>query len=183
MKRIIIDIDNTLWDLSPELWAHLLPYNRRMPPPSKWDHWDFWEGHVSMRDLLRALREVHDRQDIYPPYPESRPFLRSLKERGFHITIASHRDKSTMEPTVKWLNKHELAYDEIHLTRDKTVLFGGSVAIVDDSPVTLDKAAKAGILRAGLLEPWNAGTGHPLFESLPEVLEYLSARIRPGRNG
>jgi hypothetical protein len=46
---------------------------------------------------------------------------------------------------------------------DKSVLFDSCLAIVDDSPATLDKAAQAGILCAGLREPWNAGTGHPLF--------------------
>ncbi len=182
MKKIIVDIDNTLWDLSPELWTHLIPYNRRIPSPAHWNDWDFWEEHVPLRDLLRALRKVHDQQDLYLPYPESRAFLKGLKERGFNILIASHRDKDTLDPTLRWLKKHDLPYDEVHLTGDKTVLFDRSVAIVDDSPVTLEKAAEAGIVHAGLLAPWNAGTGHPLFKTLPEVLEYIDSRIPPSRN-
>jgi hypothetical protein len=60
---------------------------------------------------------------------------------------------------------------------DKSVLFHKSWAIIDDSPVTLEKAAQAGILHAGLLTPWNANTSHPLFKTLPEILEYLDSHI------
>jgi len=181
MKKIIVDIDNTLWDLSPVLWEQLKSFNPDMPPPARWNHWDFWEGLVPLRDLFRALKIVHDHQDIYPPYPEAKPFLDALKARGYHILIASHREKGTYNPTVRWLDRHRLAYDEVHLMRDKSVLFDSCLAIVDDSPVTLEKAAQAGILRAGLREPWNVGTGHPLFSSLYEILDYLDAHIPPGR--
>ena len=74
------------------------------------------------------------------------------------------------------------AYNEVHLMSDKSTLFDSCLAIVDDSPVTLEKAAQAGILRAGLREPWNAGTGHPLFSSLYEILDYLDAHIPPGKD-
>ncbi len=180
MKKIIIDIDNTLWDLSRVLWEQLKSFNPEMPPPSQWNHWDFWEGRVSFPELLRALKIVHDHQDMYPPYADSKPFLEGLKDRGYYILIASHREKGTYQPTVRWLDKHRLAYDEVHLMKDKSVLFDQSEAIVDDSPVTLEKAAQAGILRAGLREPWNAGTGHPLFASLFEILDYLDGNL-PGK--
>jgi hypothetical protein len=182
MKKIIVDIDNTLWDLSPELWTHLKPFNPKMPPPSQWHHWDFWEGHVSLRDLFQALGKVHNQQDLYSPYPDSRAFLAALKERGFYILIASHREKGTMDPTVRWLKKHGLVFDEVHLMHDKSVLFESSWAIIDDSPVTLEKAAQAGILHAGLLAPWNANTSHPLFKTLPEILEYIDCHTPPQGN-
>jgi len=182
MKKIIVDIDNTLWDLSPELWVHLKAFNPKMPPPSQWNNWDFWEGYLSWRDLFRALREIHNQQDIYSPYPDSRSFLTSLKERGFYILIASHREKDTLNPTVRWLKKNGLVFDEVHLMDDKSELFDHSLAIIDDSPVTLEKAAQAGIVHAGLRTPWNANTGHPLFESLPEILGYIDSHLPIGGN-
>jgi hypothetical protein len=176
-KKIIVDIDNTLWDLAPELWKELLVFNPQMPPPEEWRDWDFWEAHVPTKDLYRSLREVHMRQDLYSPYPESRGFLAGLKERGFYIIIASHREKGTLDPTVRWLRKHDLAHDEVHLSSDKSVLFGESWAIVDDSPVTLGKAARAGIVRVGLRNPWNDWTDHPLFSNLPEVLNFIDGKL------
>jgi hypothetical protein len=114
-------------------------------------------------------------QEIYPPFPESRYFLSGLKERGLYIIIASHRSKDSYGPTVNWLKKYHLSFDEVHLSNDKSVLFAESWAIIDDSPITLDKAASAGIIRAGLLNPWNANSAHPLFENLPQILQYIES--------
>lgn len=182
-KRIIVDIDNTLWDLAPELWKQLQTYNPKMPPPEKWLDWGFWEEHVLKNDLYRALRDVHMRQDRYTPYPESEEFLAGLKERDFHIIIASHREKGALDPTLRWLRQNALIFDEVHLSYDKSVLFDGSWAIVDDSPVTLDKAARIGIIRAGLRNPWNEGTDHPLFNNLLEILNFIDGKLKKSDAG
>ncbi len=87
--------------------------------------------------------------------------------------IASHREKETLAATRKWLEKNALAFDEIHLSYDKSVLFDERWGIIDDSPVTLDKARSAGIVRAGLKNPWNEGEDHPLFSNLDEIYDYL----------
>jgi hypothetical protein len=177
-KRVIVDIDNTLWNLAPELWRQLQAINPQVPPPEKWKDWDFWEEHVRTKDIYHALWEVHRRQDQYAPYPESRAFLAALKARGSYIIIASHREKGTLDPTVRWLRKYDLAFDDVHLSHDKSVLFDSCWAIVDDSPVTLAKAAKAGIIRAGLRNPWNEGLDHPLFNNLIEVLAFLDLKLK-----
>ena len=176
-RKIIVDIDNTLWDLAPVLWRSLLEANPDLPPPAEWKEWNFWEGNIDKDNLFRILRKIHMRQHLYAPYPESKGFLAALHERKLHITIASHRSQDSLAATTQWLRENELPFDEIHLSRDKSVLFDGSAAIVDDSPVTLDKAARCGLLRTGLLNPWNAHTDHPLFKSLGEVLAYLDERL------
>jgi len=164
-KRIIVDIDNTLWNLAPVLWEHLKVHNPKIPPPPEWNYWNFWEEYVTTKDLYQVLKDIHSHQDEYPPYPDSKAFLEALKERDFYIVIASHRERKTFDPTVKWLKQNGLLFDEVHLSHDKSVLFAESWAIIDDSPITLDKAASAGIIRAGLLNPWNANSAHPLFEN------------------
>ncbi len=172
-RRIIVDIDNTLWNLAPVLWEHLKAVNSKMPGPSEWDYWDFWEKYITMKELYDVLKNIHMKQDQYSPYPESKDFLEALKDRGFYIVIASHRDKQTYAVTTRWLMQNGLPFDEVHLSHDKSVLISGSWGIVDDSPITLDKAASAGIIRAGLLNPRNADSAHPLFANLTEVLNYI----------
>jgi len=174
-RRIIVDIDNTLWNLAPVLWEHLKVINPKMPGPSEWNYWDFWERYVTMKDLYQVLRNIHMQQDEYLPYSESKQFLESLKERNFYTIIASHREKKTYGATLKWLKQNGLLFDEIHLSHDKSVLFAESWAIIDDSPITLDKAARAGIIRAGLSNPWNIGCAHPLFDNLLEILNYIDS--------
>ena len=59
---------------------------------------------------------------------------------------------------------------------NKTVLFPNADVVVDDSPLTLEKAIESGALGAGLLFPWNKGyasNGFRLFQNLTEVLEYI----------
>ena len=175
--KIIVDIDNTLWHLAPELWEALKKVNPEMPPPAGWDSRRSIERFMPIKEFFRVLKDIHMRQEIYPPFPDAEYFLRTLKERGFHIVIASHRSPDTYEPTVNWMKKNRLAHDEIHLSYDKSVLFPESIALVDDSPVNLSKAAEAGILGTGLLFPWNENSGFPLFKTLSEVLEYLDSKL------
>ena len=179
MRKIIVDIDNTLWDLGPVLHEQLKKFNPELPPPSNWYKWDFWNGYVSERILYTVLRDIHLRQDIFKPYPDAKPFLSHLKEKGFYIIIASHREKGTFDATRKWLTINDLSFDEVHLSYDKSVLFGQCWAIVDDSPVTLEKARAAGIVRVGLKNPWNEKEDHPLFVNLVEVLNYLQIQCAP----
>jgi len=50
---------------------------------------------------------------------------------------------------------------------------------VDDSPSNLNKAMQAGMMRTGLLCPWNEKSGHPLFKNLIEVLAYIDSQLSP----
>ncbi|MEN6616123.1 MAG: HAD family hydrolase [Syntrophorhabdus sp.] len=178
MRKIIIDIDNTLWDLAPILYERLSKTSPGFPHHSQWHSWTFWKGLISAERLYHIIRDVHLEQDRYEPYSEARLFLERLKRNGFYIVIASHREKETLASTRRWLEKNNLSYDEIHLSYDKSVLFDESWAIVDDSPVTLEKAKHAGIVRSGLKNPWNAHEDHPLFGTLTEIYDYLSAECK-----
>jgi hypothetical protein len=100
-------------------------------------------------------------------------FLSALREMGFYIIVASHRRQDAFGPTARWLEKNHLVHDELHLSTDKTVLFTDCWGVVDDNPDILAKAKDAGIVRAGLRNPWNEGWGHPLFDDLNQVLTYL----------
>lgn len=175
-ERIVVDIDNTLWDFAPVLYERSKALNPALPPPSEWHSWEFWKPYLTAKSLYGVIREIHMEQDRFGVYPETKEFLALLKDAGFYIIIASHREKGTTDAARQWLVKHDLDYDEIHLSYDKTVLFSSAWAVVDDSPVTLTKAKEAGIVRTGLRCPWNEKEDHPLFDRLPEVYNYLKTR-------
>lgn len=173
MKKIIVDIDNTLWNLAPVFFEYLKRYNPEIPVEDLKRGETRLKGYIPREDLYGVLKEIHMRQDQFEPYPEAQQFLAALKEMGFFVIIASIRDEEARDATERWLKKYELHYDELHLSNDKTILFSDAWAIVDDSIWTLDKAAQAGIVRTGLRNVWNDGRGHQLFDTLPEVLAYL----------
>lgn len=101
---------------------------------------------------MAAIDAVHRIQDsdLYQLYPESRGFLSSLRKHGYHIILASHRIPAMRPPTERWLAKHRLPYDELHLSLDKTVLFQKADVVVDDAPPALKKAMASGALVARL---------------------------------
>ena len=180
MRKIIIDIDDTLWDF-------ISVFNKRMKRaypdvviPTDWRELLFWMRHASPEILPNAisiLRGIHTDQDQFSPFPEAKYFLTSLKDRGFHITIASHRDQEASDATTKWLVQNDLIFDDLHLSKDKTVLFNDCWAVVDDSPMILRKAQKAGIIGVGLKTQWNEQEDCLLFNDLMEILRYLDERL------
>jgi hypothetical protein len=178
-KRAIIDIDNTLWHFCDALYDQLRKINKTFPTPDNWINWDMWEGFCSIDEFLGAVNAVHLKQhdDNYLPYPEAQDFLINLKENGYHIIIASHRSPDYRKQTKKWLEKHGLVYDELHLSFHKTELFDMSTdVVVDDSPHVLEKAVDKGVMAVGLLFPWNreyADNGFMLFSNLNEILEHI----------
>lgn len=179
MKRAVIDIDNTLWHFCDVLYERLKKVNKAMPSPDNWIEWDFWEEYCSKEDFLRAINEIHLNQDDerHLPYPEARDFLAALKEHNFYIVIASHRAPESIGQTHRWLVKHDLTCDELHLSSNKTVLFDEKCHIVvDDAPFVLEEAVKSGVIASGLLFPWNKNNmnnGYRLFTSLNDVLRYI----------
>lgn len=180
-KTAVIDIDNTLWQFCDAFYEELKKINPAFPRVEHWTTWDFYAPYCTEQEFMAAVDAVHVRQDSdeHQPYPEAQGFLRSLKEQGYQIVIASHRRTDTQGPTERWLRKHDLAYDELHLSFDKTVLFGNAAVVVDDAPHTLEKAVALEAIGAGLRFPWNkeyAGNGFGLFNNLNEVFGYIVSR-------
>ena len=178
-KKAIVDIDNTLWHFCDVLYERLKKINDAMPSPDYWIEWDFWENYCSKEEFICAIQDIQLNQDDerHLPYPEAKDFLAALKEHNFHIIIASHRTPDSIEQTHRWLVKHGLVFDEVHLSYDKTVLFDQSCDIVvDDSPHVLEKAVEMRITAAGLLFPWNklySENGYVLFNNLDEILRFI----------
>lgn len=177
MRKLIVDIDNTLWDLAPVLYERMRKVSPALSPPSEWHEFELWKKYVSPKIFYDLVRDIHMDQGMFTPYRDAGPFLTSLKEIGFHIIIASHRVKETLNATARWLQAHNLVFDEIHLSYDKTVLFDTCWGIVDDSPFILYKAKAAGIVGVGLEMPWNKHEDYPLFANLAEILQYLKEKL------
>lgn len=99
---------------------------------------------------------VHSHQMEYEPFEDARVFLENLiKDRA--VVIVSHRRSHQCAELRKWLNEHNLPYDMVECSDDKTKMFNRSVfdVVVDDCPSTLEAAHNAGIVGYGLTRPWN----------------------------
>jgi len=83
MRKIIVDIDNTLWDLAPVLYEHIRASAPSIPLPAEWYQWDFWKGYVSEKAVYGMLRDIHMRQNEFGVYPDAGKFLGNLRKKGF----------------------------------------------------------------------------------------------------
>jgi len=77
-KRIIVDIDNTLWDFGSVLWEYLKGINASTPEPTAWCKWDFWMDYVTEKEFYKVVREIHINQNHqnFSPYAEARSSCR-----------------------------------------------------------------------------------------------------------
>ncbi len=178
----VIDIDNTLWPFCDAFYGELKKLRSDFPTVDRWTTFNFWEAYCSEEEFTAAINAIHRDQDNdrYRPYPEARDFLIALRDQGFSVIIASHRLTETRTPTERWLARHHLDYDELHLSFDKTVLFDRAAVVVDDAPQTLEAAVVHGAVAAGLLFPWNrthAGNSFGLFPDLTAVLGHIRERM------
>jgi FMN phosphatase YigB (HAD superfamily) len=178
-KTAIVDIDNTLWQFCDHLYERLRKINKAVPSPEHWNEWDFYEGYFSSEDFMDAINDIHYHQDHddFMPYPEAKDFLDSLKENGYTIIIASHRLPDFRAQTERWLFRHGLYCDELHLSFQKTKLIDSATCVVvDDSPHVLEKAVENGAIATGLLFSWNkvySSNGCKLFGNLNDILSYI----------
>lgn len=172
-KVALVDIDNTLWDFALVLYENIAKVNSAIPQPDKWHCWDFWKNYIDAKSFYAIIDKIHLRQDKFGTYPDAKNFLHELKASGYTIIIASHREEQSRIPTLKWLTKHGLVFDDLHLSYDKTVLFPCCSLVIDDSPHVLESAIKNNLFATGLEFPWNKGNGFRLFRNLSEVLEHL----------
>lgn len=177
MQRIIVDIDNTLWDFASVFEVRLKEEIPDIPPCNEWK-WDFYKEYITEEELYRIVNDIHSVQHLFEPFPSARWFLDSLFKNGYDIVIASHRHEDSRGVTETFLKKHNLRHSELHLSYNKAILFDSSNAIVDDSPHLLDEAQQKGLICTGLSYPWNRNTGHQLFQSLEEVLEFLLQELK-----
>lgn len=77
MDKIIVDIDNTLWDLAPVLYDRIREVNPEMPPPAEWRTWDFWQPYISPKQAYAVLNDIHMEQaGFLPMMMRSRSSLR-----------------------------------------------------------------------------------------------------------
>jgi hypothetical protein len=75
---------------------------------------------------------------------------------GYTIVVESNRDQELYFSTYKWLEKHNLIFDDLILSDDKRKLFNKNTElVVDDSPIVLEYALTQGIPATGLLFNWN----------------------------
>jgi len=143
-KIVVIDVDDTLWNMSEILYKELKVKFPDVEEPSKWNTWEFYTKYsISEKDFYEVVDKIHREQELYTPYKYA-SLLSSLLRLTHHVIIASHRKPEYKKYLKKWLDKHDIMYDELFVDYCKYDLFDNADLVIDDSPVMIMEAAKRG---------------------------------------
>jgi uncharacterized protein len=190
--RIAIDIDSTLhhyWD------QFAAAAKRRFGVDLPYEHQLTWAVDGLGPEQLRAcVVETHRDENVLAavPYRGAVDAVRRWHQAGHFILITSHRALECNAATSRWLSDIALPYDLLHCSYDKIshCVEQGVDLLVDDSPVNLAGALRAGMAAATIRHPWNADLceSEPVvcaedWPALGRALEPLLASGRRGADG
>ena len=155
--RIAIDIDSTLhhyWDL------FALLARRRFGVTLPYDEQVTWDVLPLRREQVAALvAESHRPEHVLAaePYEGAVETVAAWHAAGHFIHITSHRSQAAHEPTVAWLERIGLPFDELYCSWDKVSRCTeiDIDLLIDDSPANIMRAQEEGIVAATIAHPWN----------------------------
>jgi uncharacterized protein len=155
--RIAIDIDSTLhhyWDL------FALLARRRFGVALDYEHQVSWDIDQLRDEQVAALvAETHRPEHILAaePYDGAVEVVRGWHGAGHFIHITSHRARDAHAPTVTWLERIGMPYDELYCSWDKVTRCAAIEidVLIDDSPPNILRAQEQGIVPATISHPWN----------------------------
>lgn len=176
MKNVMVDIDNTLYPFSTQLYEELKKINENLKSPTYWDKWKFYKDYnISSKEFYATVDKCHMNMKL-EPYNGTFHILNLLKEKGYNIIISSHRNNNVtiLTELQGWLEKYHLSYNEISLSKDKTKEFKRGIdLIIDDSPKVLAKAKESNINYTGLRFGWNQEFHKELYHKLSDIYWYV----------
>lgn len=173
MRRLIVDVDNVLWDAYP--WT-LEAVKQRFDKDITLEdvgHWFGWEPLLG-KDWFDAFTialdpaRVQDREPL-PDAPEV--LYRLAKDFWIHFVSHNPRPKALYKPLYEWIEDNFYLDQEFNLTvfgaRNCKVAYmeelGDCWGIIEDKPSTLRKASNKGYATFGRVTGLNA------HEDIPRV--------------
>jgi hypothetical protein len=156
--RVGVDLDGVCYDFAGGLRRYLGLSLEEAPEPTRWEFYEDWG--LALDDFLIHCHAGVNAGWLFwvgDPFPGTREALVRLRNAGHTIVIITDRffgDTGASErATRQWLDNHDLPYDEIHFTSDKTTV---SVDyMVDDKFSNYEAMFNSGVRSYLLDRPWN----------------------------
>ena len=173
MRRAIVDVDGTLWDLHGPLNTLLSKLFPGFPNELPKD-WNYFLSYITKDQFFAAVDSVHRSQLQYPPFLGADHLFSLLSQLDLEIVVASHRAYNTAHTLAEWLSVNGLRpYSTLYTGPDKTRFIRKGDIVIDDAPGTIDFALKKGATSYYVSWPWNkdsGGSSHPNLWDLANTL-------------
>lgn len=107
--------------------------------------------------------------------------LKSVAEMGHHIVVATDRPfgsspEVSEKLTVDWFSQHDMEYDELWFTADKTL--PGCDFFIEDKIENYDALVADGVSAFLLNRPWNRVDGGDARNRIEHISEYVDAIVQ-----
>jgi len=174
MKRAIVDVDGTLWDLSTPLHVKLREQYPHIPKDVDNSSWEWYEPYITKKQFYKVVDETHIEQLYASAYSGSQRLFHELHVRKYEVFVASHRRYDTGPQLAFWLWMQWLVpYSALYCGWDKTEFIRPFDLVIDDAPSTIDFALGQGCRVMYLNWPWNKEQGGEKYDTLVELVENL----------
>jgi len=172
MKTILVDVDEVLRDMVNEV---LKIYNSFYGT-------SFTKNDITEYDMRTVLTEIKDIKQYFcefakevflnsKSFKNSSKAVQDIKDLGYHIRIVTKQFRGTELYTLGWLLKHNINYDSVVFTDDKSWVKGD--IIVDDC---IDHIKSSKCKTKFLMKrPWNKKywNEYQTVSSMTEVFKIL----------
>jgi hypothetical protein len=177
MRRCILDVDGTLWDLHRPLYNRLtLNFDLPSYEESLTD-WNWFEPYMSKKEFYAAVDATHNEQYQYPAFDGAHELFQTLHRMDLEVIVASHRQPQTAARLAWWLGNNELyPYSGVLTSHDKLFLIRRGDIVIDDAPKTIAYAWNNDASIHYLRWPWNSGMVGAGYDNLYELIGGLNEK-------
>lgn len=175
MARVGVDLDGVLYDFPGSMRAFLTEglYDRPedlFPEPTRWEFYEDWgysqdEFHqLVLQGCTAGVVFTHG-----DPYPGTVEALRRLVDAGHTIHIVTHRPAYAHTATKEWLWAHDIPYDTLTFSGDKTSV--PTDYFIDDKPENYHALVPTTTRVMLMGRPWNQGVAARRAESMDHFVD------------
>lgn len=194
-KGLIVgfDLDGVLYDFGASVVRYLkskgLSYSFTGEEPCCWDFYKHWD--MPLEYFIDVCNEGADAGYIFsgPARPNARHIVQSVRDAGNYIVIITDRKfgttpKVSEEATRQWLWSHQIPYDELIFSSDKTIR--PTHIFIEDKLENYDALAETYTKPVLVSRPWNATEDERVRidtpEHYPAIVELYKAYLQTGLN-
>ncbi|WP_075908869.1 5' nucleotidase, NT5C type [Mycobacteroides chelonae] len=165
MARVGVDLDGVLYDFGDAFRDYLVSRHNwditRCQAPRRWEFYEDWgissKGFVDICNAAADARALWCVKPLLGAYPTWEA-LRKLKRAGHSVHVITNRNFGTHpavshEETAKWLRVHDVLYDTLTFSADKTVI--ETEYFIEDNADNYLALEKAGCRSVLINRPWN----------------------------
>ena len=158
-----VDIDNVLAEAEAEVQRIFQELTGEPWPQNVYASAGGLDRNILDRNLIEKIFDsFHNRAIPILPVQSGGKTAMEWLHQHYRIVIITARHPNSRPQTLEWLHRHEIPFDELHFSGDKTDVAEHIILAVDDHPEHVQGYSNQGIPVFLMDQPWNQNFSAPL---------------------